>query len=210
MVYFALLALYAVITIVASSCSGGKEKRESIIRVQSPGVTDSRDDPFVFVALINDDETAQVGKLVKMVFHQRKIESLMEGGGAGLGISVRRGQVASAVKAIATAPELKGKGIAINKEFLPLINGHPEEKPRPAPLVAIAFIKDGLGKEAAEMIEMELNKRGIAATIESAGAGFRISVDKPEVDKSVRAIIAPPDLRERGVIIKEEFLYLLK
>ena len=85
------------------------------------------------------------------------------------------------------------------------------EPKQPKPFVVIARIKDGSSEEFATMLYRELLKReDIEPTLESDGAGFRISVRQSEVEKAIKAIVAPPDLREKGITIKEEFLPLLK
>jgi hypothetical protein len=200
-----VFSLVALITTV--SCCYSAEGAKEGSRAQSRSVTNGLDNPFVFIALINDDDALKVSGLVVTMLRRRGIESSIEGGTAGLSISVRKPNVEKAVRAIAAAPELKWKGIAIREKFLYLINGTPPTKPVPEPFVVIARIKDGASEEFVKAIHIELLKRGIASTIESAGAGFRISVSQREVEKAVKAIAVPPDLREQGISINEEYLH---
>jgi hypothetical protein len=196
---------------VAVSCCYSNDVNEEHAQAHSRPVNSELDNPFVFIALIGDDKSLEVAKLVKIALRERGIESSIEGGGAGLSVSVRKHDVEMAVKTIAAAPDLRGKRIALNEDLLYLVNGKPQKKPDRKPFVVIAQIKDGASKETAEMLLLELLKRDtIAPTLESEGAGFRILVSQDEIEKAVKAIAAPPDLREKGISIKEEYLHLLK
>jgi hypothetical protein len=76
------------------------------------------DAEFICIATINEDAIREV----RAVFRNRKTELWIDGRGPALvGINVKKTDVATAVEAISTAPQLQKRGLVIKKEYLPLL-----------------------------------------------------------------------------------------
>ena len=80
----------------------------------------------------------------------------------------------------------------------------------PGDLVYIAFINDSDLLLTTRTVETVLLSKGIHPYIEGSGAGNDVLVRKDDVQAAVLAIARNPELKERSVEIRKEFLYLIQ
>jgi len=75
---------------------------------------------LAYIAFINDDDLLLVTRTVELVLSSKGIHPYVEGSGVGNCVLVKKRDAGRAVIAITENPELKGKGVMITKEFLPI------------------------------------------------------------------------------------------
>jgi|KBSSwiStaDraftv2_1062776.scaffolds.fasta_scaffold56569_4 hypothetical protein len=164
----------------------------------------------IYIATITDDNALEVAKLVKAVLREKHIISSIEGGTAGLNVSVDARQVEAAVKAIAVAQELRAKGLVFNDDMLAFLNGVQRRPSAGDRYIIVATYKGGADQAASKRLHLELLKRGVEAVLISCDTGVCISISERNLNRALKAMTQPPDLRDQGVVISENLLQLLK